>query len=393
MHPQHPAEAGPPMITARLSGIRLAGMVSAVPDSFMTAADDAKIFGEKDMRRILKNTGVKQRHVTRSGLCASDLMLPAAEVLLADLGWEKDSIQALVVVTQGPDYLLPATACVLQHRLGLSTSLAAFDINLGCSGFVYGLWAVSSLISSGLKRALLCVGDMSTRSASPLDRSIWPLFGDGASVAALEADAGAGPMTFVLGTDGRGAPNLILPVGGFRHRPRFPETSERRKCADGNVRSEEDVHMNGLEVLTFTLNTVPFLVGSILDAAGWSIEDVDHFVFHQASTFILKTVAAACKLPPAKVVIGMENWGNTSSASIPFAMCDKLRAQLESGSKRLLLAGFGVGWSWAGVALTAGPLVMPEILVVADQPPEHPLGPPAEPEPGTSEETPTTGSD
>lgn len=393
MRSQHPAAANLPMITARLSGIGLAGIVSAVPDSILTAVDDAKTFGDKDMRRILNNTGVKQRHLTRSGLCASDLMLPAAERLLGDLGWEKGSISALVVVTQGPDYFLPATACVLQHRLGLPTSVAAFDLNLGCSGFVYGLWAVASLMSGGLKRALLCAGDTSTRSASPLDRSVWPLFGDGASVAALEADPGAGPMTFVLGTDGRGAPHLILPVGGFRRRPRFPDTGERRKGEDGNVRSAEDVHMNGLEVLTFTLNTIPVLIPSILEASGWSIMDVDHFVFHQASTFILRTITAACKLPPSKVVIGMENWGNTSSASIPFAMCDKLRVELEGGSKRLLLAGFGVGWSWAGVALTAGPLVMPEVLVVPDRPPEHPLGPPADPEPGENGGTPKTRFD
>jgi 3-oxoacyl-[acyl-carrier-protein] synthase-3 len=361
---------------ARVQGVRIAGIATAVPSSVLTLDDDARTFGEDDSRRIFKNTGVRTRRVTKTGMCASDLCVPAAERLLADLGWSRDSVGALVLVTQGPDYPLPATACVLQHRLGLSTGCVAFDMNLGCSGYVYGLLAVSSLfMTGGFRRALLMVGDMSSRSAAPLDRAVAPLFGDAASVTALEADPSAPQMIFVVGTDGSGAQHLILPVGGWRNRP-TPGSSERTLRKDGNTRSDEDVFMNGLEVLTFTLNHVPPLIKRIRDAAGWSNDDVDHFVFHQASVFMLKTLARSAGLPMNKFVIGMEQYGNTSSASIPLAICDRLRESLSSGPKRLILAGYGVGWSWGAVALTAGPVCLPEVLVVPDEKPVQPFGAP-----------------
>ena len=364
------------MATTRIQGVRIAGIASAVPSSVMTLDDDIRAFGEDDSRRIFKNTGVRVRHVTKAGMCTSDLCVPAAERLLRDLAWPRNSIDLLVLVTQGSDYPLPATACLLQHRLGLSSGCAAFDVNLGCSGYVYGLSvAASFLMGGGFRRALLMVGDMSSCSAAPQDRSVSPLFGDGAAVTALEADASAPPMVFVLGTDGSGAPHLILPVGGSRRR-RSPGSNERTLRSDGNIRSDEDVYMNGLEVLTFTLNNVPPLIKAIHEASGWSNDDVDHFVFHQASVFMLKTLARSVGLPMSKFVVGMEDYGNTSSASIPLAICAKLREGLEGHSKKLILAGYGVGWSWGAVALTAGPMHVTEVLVVPDEAPAEPFGPP-----------------
>lgn len=367
------------MAEARVHGVRIAGIVTAVPSSVLTLDDDITAFGEDDSRRIFKNTGVRTRRVTKTGMCASDVCVPAAERLLSDLGWAKESVDALIVVTQGPDYALPATACIVQHRLGLSTGCAAFDMNQGCSGYVYGLWVLAHLFAGGgIKRALLLVGDMSSRSASPQDRSVSPLFGDGGAATALEADANAPPMDFVLGTNGVGAPHLILPAGGSRRR-HSPETVVRSLRPDGNIRSDEDVYMNGLEVLTFTLNSVPPLIRAIKQKSGWSNEDVDFFVFHQASTFMLKTLARSCALPMNKFVIGMEHFGNLSSASIPAAISDKLREKLTAGPQRLVLAGYGVGWSWGAVALTVGPIMAPEVLIVPDKPPDLPLGPPPPP--------------
>ncbi len=377
------------MAEARIRGVRIAGIVSAVPSSVLTLDDDVKAFGEDDGRRIFKNTGVRTRRVTKTGMCASDLLVPAAERLLADLGWAKESVDALIVVTQGPDYALPATACVIQHRLGLSTACAAFDMNQGCSGYVYGLWVLTHLFAGGgVKRALLLAGDMSSRSASPLDRAVSPLFGDGGAATALEADPAAPPMDFVLGTNGAGAPHLILPAGGSRRR-HSPDTCVRSLRPDGNTRSDEDVYMNGLEVLTFTLNNVPPLIRAIKEKAGWSNDDVDYFVFHQASTFMLKTLARSCALPMSKFVIGMENVGNLSSASIPAAISDKLRDKLTGAPHRLVLAGYGVGWSWGAVALSVGPIVAPEILVVPDGQPDLPLGPPPPPVDGPEQAGPS----
>jgi 3-oxoacyl-[acyl-carrier-protein] synthase-3 len=299
-------------------------------------------------------------------------MVPATERLMGDLGWDPATVEALVVVTQGPDFALPATACILQERLGLADSVAAFDVNLGCSGYVYGLWIVAGLMGTGLKRALLCVGDMSTRSISPDDRTVWPLFGDAASVTALEADAAAPPMGFTLGTDGTGAPHLILPTGA--RRPATPASFERTSRPDGNLRSDVDLYMNGLEVVSFTLLRVPAMIRAAREKVGWGPEDVDAYVLHQASSFVLKALGRAAGIPRSRLVVGLEDRGNTSSASIPLAMSDKLREALGGGPRKLLLAGFGVGWSFAAATVEAGPLLMPEVLVVPDRPPDLPPG-------------------
>jgi 3-oxoacyl-[acyl-carrier-protein] synthase-3 len=297
-------------------------------------------------------------------MCASDLCFAAADRLLDDLGWARDSIDALMFVSQTPDYRLPATSCGLQDRLGLSRRCAAFDVGLGCSGHVYGLWIASSLIASGgARRVLLLAGDASTQLCSPLDRSVALLFGDAGTATALEADAGAAPMTFVLGTDGTGRDNLIVPAGGFRT-PHSQATAARVAGDDGNSRSAEDLFMNGAEIFTFTLREVPPLVHAVLQSAGWTVGDVDAFVFHQANQFMLQHLAKRLKLPQDRFVLAMEEFGNTSSASVPLAMSARLADRLRADSMRLVLAGFGVGYSWAAVALTCGPLAMPDVLAV-----------------------------
>ncbi|MDB4986303.1 MAG: hypothetical protein JWN04_1481 [Myxococcaceae bacterium] len=361
------------MPNVRILGVSVRGIASAVPDHITTLDDDAVIFGEADAKRVFKNTGVKQRHTSQSDMCASDLCEPAARQLLEQLGWEASSVDVLVLVTQSPDYVSPATACVLHARLGLGPDCAAFDVNLGCSGWVYGLWLVSALLSSGGgTRALLLVGDVVTRTMSATDRSVAPLFGDAGTATALERDADASPMDFVIGTDGEGARHLMVPAGGFRLRASDANAVVRRN-ADGNARSLQDTHMNGTEVFTFTLKSVPPLLKAVMARAGWTHDDVDSYVFHQASSFMLKTLCRSCGIPVNKFVIAMENYGNTSSASIPLAICDRLRETLSTQSQRLVLAGFGVGWSWGAVALTLGPLCVLPVLVVADKPAHEPL--------------------
>jgi 3-oxoacyl-[acyl-carrier-protein] synthase III len=363
--------------TCRVEGVRIKGIATAVPDSVVSNEDDARVFGEEDARRILKNTGVKRRHVTRNGLCASDLCLAAAERLLDDLGWERSSVDALVFVTQLPDYVTPASSCVLQHRLGLSSGCIAFDMNLGCSGFVYGLYTVGRFISGGgIRRALLLVGDTTSRTLAPRDRAVVPVFGDAGAAAALEADSSASAIDFVLGTDGSGAKNLMLPAGMLRN-PRTEKTRELRVRDDGNERSDEHTYMNGAEVFAFTLNAVPPLIRDIKKARGWEEEDVEHYVFHQASEFVLKNLARASKIPKEKLAIDVEEWGNTSSASIPLTICSSLRSAYREGARRTILAGFGVGWSWGAAALELGPIVIPEVVIVPDEPPMYPLGRPA----------------
>ena len=248
------------MATCTIAGVRLAGVASAVPDRTRNVADEAPVFGEADAARVSDSLGVRNRHVVFDGLCASDLCFAAADRLLGDLGWARDSVDALLFVSQTPDYRLPATSCGLQERLRLSTQCAAFDVGLGCSGHVYGLWIASSLmVAGGARRVLVLTGDTSTNFCSPLDRSVALLFGDAGTATALEADSGAAPMSFVLGTDGSGRDNLIVPAGGFRT-PHSPLTAARVAGDDGNSRSAEELFMNGAEIFTFTLREVPPLV-------------------------------------------------------------------------------------------------------------------------------------
>ncbi len=353
------------MASIRIEGVKLVGLVTAVPDKIRTWEDDAKQFGVEEMQRVVKNTGVSKRSVA-DYLCTSDLCYAAAERLISTIGWDKSSIDVLVLVTQTPDYPSPATACLLQHRLGLPVSVAAFDINLGCSGYTYGLWVVSSLLAAGkIKRAILLAGDVVSRAAAPSDRAVVPLFGDGGSATALEYAPDAPPMVFEMGTNGVGGIHLHTLSGASKHPTRAIDlvSGERR---DGVTRSNQHTYMNGAEVLTFAITAVPSMIEALRAAVGWSPADVDYYVFHQASRFMLKNIGRCLRLPnPSQLVIGLEGFGNTSSASIPVALNDQLM-ELTTAKKKLVLAGFGIGWSWCAVALELGPIAMPEILRVPD---------------------------
>ncbi len=331
-----------------ISGVRLAGIAAVVPGAPReVAAGEAG--GE--LAKIIANTGVKRRHIVAAETCTSDLCAAAAERLLASLGWERTSIDLLVFVTQTPDYVLPATALVLHDRLGLAKTCAAFDVNLGCSGYVYALSIAAAHLRSGAaKRALLLVGDTISKVASPEDRSVAHLFGDAGTATALELADAAAPMHFVTGSDGGGAAHLQIPAGMFRT-PSSEATRATRARDGGNVRSDEHLCMNGAEIFNFTIREVPAMLESVLRAAGWSATEVDAFVLHQANRFMLDYLTKRMKLPSEKVVLALEEFGNTSSASIPLAICARLGPRLGQAPARVALAGFGVGFSWAAVAL------------------------------------------
>lgn len=355
------------MAGGQLKNVRIAGIARAVPESVRTLDDEATIFGDAEIRRIGKNLGVESRHVAGDRMCASDLCALSATRLLADLRWDRTSVDALIFVSVTPDYQLPATACTLQHRIGLSSSCAAFDITHACSGFVYGLWTAAHFVASGhAKRVLLLAGDTASRLTSPEDRAVAALFGDAGTATALEWSDGTEPMSFDLGADGSGAGNLIVKAGAFRH-PRTPSTSVRREQEGGNIRSDEDLYMNGTEVFAFTMREVPALKRRILDRAGWESSAVDAWVMHQANAFIVKYLAKSMNLPADRVVLDMERFGNTSAASIPMAMAGALRGQLSKGAMRLVLLGFGTGLSWGGAAVTCGPLVIPDLITASNE--------------------------
>jgi 3-oxoacyl-[acyl-carrier-protein] synthase-3 len=355
------------MAISKITGVRIAGIASAVPEKVRTLADDAKVFGETEVTKISRSTGVEARYVAPAWMCTSDLCYAAAERLLLESNIDRDSIDALVLVTQGPDYIVPATSCVLQSRLRLGSHCAAFDVNLGCSGYVYGIWFAAHLVAAGsARRVMLLVGDLSTRCVSPHDRSTALLFGDAGTATVLEASDKEEVMSFVLGTDGTGHKNLIIPAGSFRN-PHTEATAVRSKREDGNIRSDEDLYMNGPEIFAFTLREVSPMISSVLAESGWSIEDVDYFVMHQANRFILEHLARRMKIGKEKMPLSLERFGNTSGASIPITMTHCLADTLRREEVRLVLAGFGVGYSWGAAALTCNRVVMSELVLVPDE--------------------------
>jgi 3-oxoacyl-[acyl-carrier-protein] synthase III len=331
---------------------RIRGVVACVPPRRVGNDAFTDRFGD-GVAEVVKMTGVQQRHWVDADTTTSDLCAAAADRLLADLGWAADTVDAILFISQTPDYRLPATATVLQARLGLRPGIIAFDVNLGCSAYPYGLWLAMTMAATGAaRRVLLAVGDTSSRVVDPDDRSTALLFGDAGTVTAVEHDPGAPHASFVLGSDGRGAQNLIIPQGAFR---------------DGAPRGEHDqtrLFMDGGEIFTFTLKAVPPLVADTFDLAQLGAEQHDAFLFHQANAFMIRHLAKKSKLPADKVPINIDRYGNTSSATVPLLLADDLAARLREDELRLAMFGFGVGYSWASVSMPIGPLASAAVVTL-----------------------------
>lgn len=346
-----------------LSNIRLAGIAvttgSVVRDYIadgLAAGMDCAV-----LERHSKTLGLKQRRVAAPGITALDLCGDAATRLLNDLGVDATSIDALIFVTQTPDHPQPNNASLLHGRLGLSKSAAAYDLSMGCSGWVYGLHQAALLCAhGGAARVLLCAGDTLSRLTNPGDRAIDPIFGDAGSAVLVEKTGRSAPMHFVLGTDGSGAQAIRVEQGGAR-RPtgELVETMD----ADGNRRHAGNLCMNGADVFSFTLREVPAAVASVLRHTGWEPSQVDALVLHQANTFILQALAKKTGFTDAQVsAVAFERYGNQSSASIPAAIIEGLGGRLEAESLRVVGCGYGVGLSWGAFTGEIGPLTSSPIL-------------------------------
>ncbi|WP_233234740.1 ketoacyl-ACP synthase III [Bordetella sp. LUAb4] len=340
----------------RLSGSSIAGVAACIPSQRIGNDYFVEKFGEAAVRDVVKMIGVQERRWSAPNVSTGDLCLLAGKRLLAGLDWDPASVDAIIFVSQTPNYRLPATACELQSGLGLPTHCIAFDINLGCSGYPYALWLASSMISSGsVRRVLLAVGDVSSKMADPDDRATGLLFGDTGTVTAVQADDGAEPAHFILGTDGAGAANLIVPEGGFKT---YPAAMDARMNGKNPCR----LYMDGGEIFNFTLRSVPPLVQRTVEFAGHDRDSYDAFLFHQANLFMLKHLIKKSGLAADKAPINIDRYGNTSSASIPLLMLTEMREALLTDRRRLAMFGFGVGYSWASAAMAVGPLKCAELI-------------------------------
>lgn len=310
-------------------------------------------FPEWPMAKIGAKTGIETRHIAALDETAGDLGVAAARKLFASGVAVPAEIDFLILCTQAPDYVLPTTACILQNTLGIPVTAGALDINLGCSGFVYGLGLAKALIENGQARNILFItADTYSRFIHPGDKSVRSLFGDGAAatlIRAVIAD-GAPIDALVYGTDGSGAKNLIVPTGGAR-RAHDALSAEVSHDKNGNLRSPNNLYMNGQEVFTFTLKAVPALVKQVLAKAGAELGDIDQYVFHQANAYMMEGLRKKIGIPAERFVVHLADCGNTVSSTIPIALKHAvLEGKLKPGHTALI-AGFGVGYSWAGAVL------------------------------------------
>lgn len=309
----------------------------ALPNIVVTNQDLANAFPEWSVDKIAKKVGITSRHVVSEGQCASDLAEQAANKLFTTYGIDKECIDFLLLCTQSPDYFLPTTACLLQDRLGLSTRCGALDFNLGCSGFVYGLALAKGLIEGRVaQNVLLITAETYSKHIDKSDKGNRAIFGDAAAATLVSIDGFAEIGNFDLGTDGSGAANLMVKSGGMRDRE-----------------GAEPLFMNGSEIFGFTLDTVPELVDRVLRKNGLERSSIDLFVFHQANKYLLENLYDLMEVDVTKTFDWMSEVGNTVSSTIPIALCEAQKAQRLDGT--VLIAGFGVGYSWGACVLTCKP--------------------------------------
>jgi 3-oxoacyl-[acyl-carrier-protein] synthase-3 len=331
------------LIKSTFNNIRISGIACTVPTKKEVLLDKyGYIFGEETVNKFSKMTGVISRHITFQKQTASDLSCEAANYLFNQKDIKPETIGAVVFVTQTPDYRILSSACVLHKRLGLSKDCMAFDVNLGCSGYVYGMQILSSLmVNSNISRGLLLAADTSTKLYAPEDRSSCMLFGDAGSATLLEKVENDSCMEMGFRTDGNGFKAIIIPAGAYRN---INSTHERTMWGDGNMRSDYDLYMNGADVFNFTISEVPRLLNEFMLENNTTPEYYDSFLMHQANVYILKQIAKRCKIPLEKVPISMDKYGNTSVTSIPLTLADKYGSEGNHHIK-VLMCGFGVGLS------------------------------------------------
>lgn len=348
------------MAFLHIKNIRIAGISAGVPKNVVSNLHPGKndiVSREYSPEDFVKTTGVKERRVSEM-LTTSDLCFEAANKLIDDLRWDRSEIDALIFVSQTPDYILPATACILQDRLGLSKECYAEDISLGCSGWVYGLSTIASLLSTGiLKKGLLMVGDAKKRVVAPLD----PLFGHAGSVTAIEFADGDNGLKFHFGTDGSGYDAIITPHGGSRN----PITKDSfvLEDVDGKQMMPLQTRMKGMDVFSFGITTVPKSIKKLARHFSFDYQDFDYFVFHQANMKMNNFIAQKLHITPNKVPSCLYHFGNTSSASIPLTIVTQLEEK-EAQQKKFICCGFGVGLSWGTVAFDSQSMVVSQLVEV-----------------------------
>jgi 3-oxoacyl-[acyl-carrier-protein] synthase III len=333
-----------------VNNVALSGIAACVPKN-MESNLDYDWISVKERELLVKTTGIKNRRIVKNGLCTSDMCFEAAKELLDKFKIDKTEIEVLIFVSQSPDYILPATSIILQDRLGLSKNTMAFDIQLGCSGYLYGLSVVSNLMSTGkFKKGLLLAGDVSSFSQAKTDKSTYPIFGDAGTATLLEYNSEAKPMHFNLQSDGSGYKAIMICDGGLRN-PYTSKSEEMVEHESGIIKNKRNLMLDGIEVFNFSLREAPVNAANLMHHLNTSIDDYDYFIFHQANKIMNESIRKKLKLPVEKVPYTLEDFGNTSSASIPLTIVTRLESDLMNRNASLFLSAFGVGLSWGSASI------------------------------------------
>lgn len=368
------------MTCVSMHSVHIEYIYTSIPPKIEYLIDELRYYdnSEKKLARMRNIIGANMRRIAWPGITAADLCRDAANRLLQEQDVDRASIDALLFVTQTPDYDLPATACVLQQALSLSQYCAAFDINQGCSGYVYGLWLAVGLISSGAcQRVLLLAGEAADYHRNPDNRIITPIFGDGGSATLLSRRPGATPLSFLLGTDGAGYDNIIRPAG--RARVPYAKTPEENIPFFTDIVNDRgmpwrlnEVYMDGAKVFEFTVNVIPAHLQEFMKKTGITPSSVDWLILHQANKQIVEFIAEKAGFPLSKVPTDtFSRYGNLSSASIPATLCDLFNEKREIAQGRILLTGYGVGLSWGSCLFESQDLLCTPVHIYmppADQP-------------------------
>lgn len=350
------------MAISKTEHVTIRGITVTLPKNKMSVFDLGKgNFDEEEIKTIAKGVGVESLYIAEETQTASDFCFNSAEKLMLELGWEKKSIDGLIFVSQTPDYIAPATAGILQDRLGLSMDCLTFDVNFGCTGFLNGLLLASQLIEVGTcKRVLVLVGDTLRRLSSALDKGIHFILSDAGSAIAVEYSENKNKMITTMHSDGSGFEGLMLPAGGARI-PITKETGKVVEVEEGNKRSLENYCMNGMDIFSFAVKRVPRLINEIEDLMNWGKDEVDFYFLHQANAYMVNYITKRAKIDKAKCPININKYGNTNGTTIPLLLVDYFNSNKNVKPINAILCAFGVGLSWGATAVQLSDLYCSDI--------------------------------
>lgn len=336
------------MAKITFQGVGIKALSACVPSDIVSNKDLGYLIPEEEISKVIDNIGIVERRIAPDDVTASDLCYSAAKRLMQDNGIAPDSIDVLIFMSQTGDYRIPATSCIMQHRLGLPKSTMCFDISLGCSGYLFALSTAFAYASmEGINRVLLLDGETFSKIVNRRDKVDWPLYGD-AGTATLIEKGNYGSSTFILNTDGSGEDAIKIHAG--MRNPVTADSCVEREQEDGNVRNDLEVFMDGMDVFNFAISKVPKCVKQLLSETDHTIDDVDYLVFHQANRFMMDFFVKKLKIAPDRVPYCIGKYGNTSSTSIPLTVASELNGRLD-GDHTVVMSGFGAGLSWGAALL------------------------------------------